>query len=218
MNFEWKLFVQNFVRSVKANLPVEKEKPPKQLLHAFGNVVDERIAMFPSDQHEKAFKLGREWEVHGDYEIGGRSEACVELLPNGTGIRFQGNLSKHPSFPRGGYLSFYWRGLLDLEDYERIVLRVRSDGRPYFFHIKTESFMLDSDLFQIAFKTRADGLWYNIKAPFSKFRLTYRGYVTEDQPEMHPKNVFGMGVTIADGKPGPFQMDISTIHVEKEYE
>jgi hypothetical protein len=60
-------------------------------------------------------------------------------------------------------LSFYWRGLEDFEDYERIVLRVRSNGQPFLFHIKTESFMLNSDMFQIAFKTKPDRTWCHVK-------------------------------------------------------
>ncbi|GJD07873.1 Complex I intermediate-associated protein 30, mitochondrial [Galdieria sulphuraria] len=200
-NLEWKIFVQNIIRSVKANLPIDHEKPPRQLIHAFGKVVDERIAAFPSHQHEKAFKQGSDWEVHGDFEIGGKSEAFVETLRDGTGVRFCGDLREHSAFP---------------QDYERIVLRVRGDGQPFLFHVKTKSFMLDSDMFQIAFKTKPDGTWCNVKAPFSRFKLIYKGHVTDDQPEVYLKNVLGMGITVAGRKPGPFQLDIASIHVEKD--
>jgi len=215
-NLEWKIFVQNVIRSVKANLPINHEKPPRQLVHAFGKVVDDRIAQFPSSQLEKAFQQASNWEVHGDFEIGGKSEAFVESLPDGTGVRFYGNLREHPAFPRGGYLSFYWRGLEDFEDYERIVLRVRSNGQPFLFHIKTESFMLNSDMFQIAFKTKPDRTWCHVKAPFSRFKHIYKGHVTDDQPEVYLKNVLGMGLTVADREPGPFEIDIASIHVEKD--
>jgi hypothetical protein len=40
--------------------------------------------------------------------------------------------------------------------------------------------------------------------------------VTDDQPEVYLKNVLGMGLTVADREPGPFEIDIASIHVEKD--
>ena len=50
--------------------------------------------------------------------------------------------------------------------------------------------------------------WVTLALPVRDFRLVTRGTIREQQYELDAGSVVGMGITIADGRNGPFNFEI----------
>lgn len=138
--------------------------------------------------------------------------------------RFHGSIStelprNNPQVQRTGYAG--WRNrdrgwtifgklLWDLERYNYLGLRVKSDGRKYYVNIQTESIVYE-DLHQHRLHTRTPGEWETVFIDLSAFVRTNYGEVVEPQSEMMTQKIRTIGMSLTDRVHGPFDLAINKI-------
>lgn len=172
-----------------------------------------------------------EWTVSSDQEIGGQSEAYLKLGKNNTCFLY-GTLCSTP--PRDGetkysgyctmrskqqLASFDRKKHFDWTTFNTLHLRIRGDGRPWMINIASEVFFSHQkdDIYCYFLYTRGGPYWQDIKIPFSKFFLTHRGRIQDNQHPLWLDKVNTIGFTLGDKADGPFQLEIDFIGVNKDY-
>ncbi|KAK9533996.1 hypothetical protein VZT92_009073 [Zoarces viviparus] len=173
-----------------------------------------------------------QWTVSSDREIGGQSEAYLKLGKNMNTCFLSGTLSSTP--PRDGEtrysgyctmrskqsrVSFDRKKHNDLSSFNTLHLRVRGDGRPWMINIATETYFSHQkdDIYNYFLYTRGGPYWQDVKIPFSKFFLTNRGRIQDDQHPLWLDKVNTIGFTLGDKADGPFQLEIDFVAVCKDY-
>lgn len=173
-----------------------------------------------------------QWTVSSDHEIGGQSEAFLKLGRNNNTCFLYGTLSSTP--PKDGetrysgyctmrskqqLMSFDRKKHYDWSSFNTLHLRVRGDGRPWMINIATETYFSHQkdDLYNYFLYTRGGPYWQDVKIPFSKFFLTSRGRIQDDQHPLWLDKVNTIGFTLGDKADGPFQLEIDFIGVCKDY-
>ncbi|XP_017268517.1 complex I intermediate-associated protein 30, mitochondrial [Kryptolebias marmoratus] len=173
----------------------------------------------------------QEWTVSSDEMIGGQSKVYLKLGKNDTCFLY-GTLCSAP--PRDGetrysgycamrskqpLASFDRKKHYDWSSFNTLHLRVRGDGRPWMISIATEAYFSHQkdDLYSYFLYTRGGPYWQDVKIPFSKFFLTNRGRIQDDQHPLWLDKVNTIGFTLGDKVDGPFQLEIDFIGVCKDF-
>ncbi|XP_071600818.1 complex I intermediate-associated protein 30, mitochondrial [Heliangelus exortis] len=166
------------------------------------------------------------WVISSDVEIGGKSEVHLTLGRNNQAALLYGTLNTE--VPRdgetkySGYCSMRSKPLLgsfarkkyyDWSNFNSLYLRVRGDGRPWMVNIYTDPYFSHQkdDLYNYFMFTRGGPYWEEIKIPFSKFFLSSRGRVQDNQHPLWLDKISTLGFTIGDKVDGPFQLEIDFI-------
>ncbi|GJJ76596.1 NADH dehydrogenase [ubiquinone] 1 alpha subcomplex assembly factor 1 [Entomortierella parvispora] len=162
------------------------------------------------------------WIVGCDKDIGGFSDAKLEITKNGTG-RFSGHLSldlpDNETVEKSGYAGFrtktrpssiFGTPVWDTCLYEYLSLRVKGDDRKYFVNLQTDGFV-PTDLYQHRLFLKTPGEWETVLIPFKDFILTNQGFIQEEQVEIFRERVKNVGVSIIDRVSGPFELEIEEI-------
>ncbi|XP_030337444.1 complex I intermediate-associated protein 30, mitochondrial [Strigops habroptila] len=166
------------------------------------------------------------WIISSDVEIGGKSEVYLKLGRNNQAAMLYGTLNTE--VPRdgetkySGYCSMRAKPLVgsfarkkyyDWSNFNCLYLRVRGDGRPWMVNIYTDPYFSHQkdDLYNYFMFTRGGPYWEEIKIPFSKFFLSSRGRVQDDQHPVWLDKISTLGFTIGDKVNGPFQLEIDFI-------
>jgi len=103
---------------------------------------------------------------------------------------------------------------LNLEAYDGLELRVRTDGRVYVFQIKTEGGNQD-DLFQVILPAIEPGVWTRVYLAFEDFMLTWRGYSEDCPSALERSRIQSFGLLMAERQNGPFRIEIDWVHAVK---
>lgn len=149
-----------------------------------------------------------EWETINDDVMGGRSESSFASA-NGAAA-FTGTVSLKNG---GGFASVRApESSWDLGEAGGIQLRVRGDGRRYWFTMYTEPGGPIS--YRATFQPPED--WTTVMIPFSSLTPYRRGEEVPDAPSFDPTHVRTLGVLIADGQAGPFQLEVAWIREEPD--
>lgn len=159
-----------------------------------------------------------------DTEIGGKSDANLTTSKHGR-LHFHGNVSidvdDDLEIDHSGFCAIRSKpikGLFnkiettDLSYYDCIEIKYRGDGRPYFVNIQTESMLMFEnkfDLFQGFLFTKGGPYWEIDRIPFTKFLVTYQGWLQDNQHEFD--NVRTIGISLCDKKGGPFSLEIESL-------
>ena len=156
-----------------------------------------------------------------DNDIGGISRS--QLLPSkhGRGL-FTGTLSTHVPDGSGidysGFAAirskpivglFNQVEIIDLSIYDCIEIKYRGDGRPYFINVQTKSMVNTNDVYQAFLFSKGGPHWEVERIPFTKFLMTYHGYLQDVQIDF--LNIRTMGISINDKKSGDFSLEIEYI-------
>lgn len=105
------------------------------------------------------------------------------------------------------------RGYLD--GMSGIKLRVKSDGRAYKFTFRTRATYYGRSVsFQKEFPAVTPGEWTEIDIPFSELKATVFGRSVGDIP-FQAWDVRSNGIILADGKDGPFKLEVEWLEVCK---
>ncbi|RUS18391.1 complex I intermediate-associated protein 30-domain-containing protein [Endogone sp. FLAS-F59071] len=163
------------------------------------------------------------WVVGCDRDIGGFSEAHLDITKEGKG-RFWGNISldlpANPDIERSGYAALRTKVMpstifgtpcWDTSLLRYLALRVRGDHRKYFVNIQTDG-VVQTDLYQHRLFLRKPGEWETVMIPFRDFILTNNGEIEEQQIEMHRERVKTVGISLLDRQPGPFELELDWIN------
>jgi monofunctional biosynthetic peptidoglycan transglycosylase len=147
-----------------------------------------------------------DWNAVDDRVMGGVSRSGMEASGEGYAT-FAGELSLESN---GGFASVRTPpDALDLSGLDRLALRVRGDGRIYQLRLRTdESF--DGVSHTTSFRTHP-GEWRTLELPLDAFVPTWRGRVQPDVPPIDAASVRGMGLLVADGQEGSFELDVAWI-------
>ncbi|KAF9927133.1 hypothetical protein FBU30_003483 [Linnemannia zychae] len=164
----------------------------------------------------------KDWLVGCDRDIGGFSEANLEITKNGTG-RFFGHLSldlpANDGVEKSGYAgcrtktkpsSLYGTPVWDTCLFEYLQLKVKGDNRKYFVNLQTDG-VVPTDLYQHRLFLKTPGEWETVLIPFKDFILTNQGFIQEDQIEIFRERVKNVGISIIDRTSGPFELEIESI-------
>ncbi|KAM9291290.1 complex I intermediate-associated protein 30, mitochondrial [Morus bassanus] len=166
------------------------------------------------------------WVISSDVEIGGKSEVYLKLgrnnqaallygtlnteVPRDGETKYSGYCSMRAKLPVG---SFARKKYYDWSNFNCLYLRVRGDGRPWMVNIYTDPYFSHQkdDLYNYFMFTRGGPYWEEIKIPFSKFFLSSRGRVQDNQHPIWLDKISTLGFTIGDKVDGPFQLEIDFI-------
>lgn len=147
------------------------------------------------------------WRTVLDGVMGGRSTGRVSQPEAGI-LRFSGELSLENN---GGFSQMQTTvPETSLKDAIGIEARVRGDGRTYQFDVRCSDVRMMAGSFQTRFDTVA-GEWVTLRLPFDQFRLYSFGRLVPNAPKLSPARVESIGVTLADKKPGAFQLDVDYV-------
>jgi NADH dehydrogenase [ubiquinone] 1 alpha subcomplex assembly factor 1 len=170
-----------------------------------------------------------------DEELGGFSEAHLDWQPASSSpssrsdnakphIKFHGSISttlppNKPHIHRSGYAAFrtqdrkftiFGKALWDVDAYNYLALRIKSDGRKYFVNVQTES-IVPTDLHQHRLYARRPGEWETVLIKWNEFVRTNHGVVVEPQSEMLTQKVRTVGIGLIDRVEGPFELHVERI-------
>jgi len=144
------------------------------------------------------------WPEINDGVMGGLSSG--RMTPGDGHAIFSGVVSFENN---GGFASVRSRPVVhDLSACGGLVLRVRGDGKRYFFRLKTDA-SFDGVSYQVEITPPA-GEWVELALAFSDFVPVYRGREVRDHPPLDPSRIATFGLLIS-RQEGPFRIDIETI-------
>jgi monofunctional biosynthetic peptidoglycan transglycosylase len=142
--------------------------------------------------------VSKQWISVNDNVMGGISKGQFRITDDKT-LEFSGNLSLEN---RGGFASIRTRPVdLNLDGYDKIGLRLKGDGRTYYFNLMTSSRSAASS-YRVPLKTQKD-TWQDIHIKLDDFVYTSFGRVIATAAPLKAKDIRSMGFTLSDKKPGP---------------
>lgn len=143
------------------------------------------------------------WSVVNDGVMGGISNSAVIAVEGG--LRFQGTLSLENN---GGFASIRRPINTKLAGAAHVAVQVRGDGRPYQLRLKTDVSGGDID-WRKEFDT--NGMWQQLTLSLVDFEPVFRGRTLTLPDTADVSRLKQLGFLLADGQPGPFQLDIRAI-------
>lgn len=175
------------IHAQESDQPDEKTVPMKQI-----DFKDETSAV--------------KWRTVNDGVMGGKSDGSSFLTEAGNRI-FTGEISFENN---GGFSSVRTEGgKYDLSGYEGVMVRVRGDGRMYYFTCRVnERSML---AYWYPMQTKA-GEWTTFKVPFSKMYATSFGRKINNTP-LDTENIRSFGLMLYDKVEGGFNLELESIKV-----
>jgi len=166
------------------------------------------------EEYQILFDFGKadaakEWQTVNDGVMGGISDGRFKISEEKT-LEFFGTLSLENN---GGFASVRSRPMnLNLKRGDKLLFRVRGDGREYSLNLYTQS-RLTAFSYRVMFATKKNE-WIEVRIPLDKFLATSFGQVVNDQP-LDPNEVNGIGFLLSDKKAGQFKLEIDWIKVIK---
>ncbi|MFM7539853.1 MAG: CIA30 family protein [Planctomycetota bacterium] len=149
------------------------------------------------------------WQVVNDDVMGGRSVSRVGAGPTGA-LVFSGELSLANG---GGFASMRsLPGDLALGPRDVIVATVKGDGRDYLLNLYTLGAPMAFS-HRVRFTTGA-GTRQTVRFPLAEFKATRFGTPVSAPPAAEAGPVVSVGFMLADGKAGPFSLEVSALGVE----
>lgn len=149
------------------------------------------------------------WTAVNDGVMGGVSRGGAKLVDGS--LHFRGILSLENN---GGFSSIRSGGATrDLSAATAIVLRVKGDGRTYRLQLATNAQYRRSRIsYQAEFPTRR-AEWTEARVPLAALVPMFRGQ-TLSGPPLDLSRIEEIGLSLADGNPGAFALEIDWIRAE----
>ncbi|PNS19685.1 Complex I intermediate-associated protein 30, mitochondrial [Sphaceloma murrayae] len=164
-----------------------------------------------------------------DFQQGGFSKAEITHHPQTASepahVRFRGSIStelppNRSDIQRSGYAAFrtkdfgrtlfgqwYW----DVDPYDYLAMKVKSDGRRYHINIQTDS-LVPTDIHQHRLYSATPGEWETVVVRFGDFVRTNYGMPVEPQSEIMKNKLKSVGIGLIDRVPGRFDISIAEIY------
>ena len=146
------------------------------------------------------------WYVVDDVVMGGRSAGDFRLNEEGHAV-FSGEVSLENN---GGFSSVrYGLNPIDVSSFQKAVLRVKGDGNPYQFRVKSDR--NEPHSYITYFET--NGEWQTIEIPLAELYPSFRGRPLR-RPNYPGQQLAEMAFLIANKKPQTFELQIDWIGLE----
>ena len=146
------------------------------------------------------------WNIVDDVVMGGRSNGTFSLSVSGTGI-FKGKVSLENN---GGFSMVQYKfKTLQVENFSKVSIRLKGDGKLYQFRIKTN----ESDYYSYVSTFNTSGEWETITIPFANMYPAFRGRKldTENYPG---KKMEVIAFLIGNKKAESFHLEIKDIELK----
>ncbi len=154
-----------------------------------------------------------DWLVVNDNVMGGRSVGSLSVTD--TSVVFLGALNTNG----GGFASIRSRELCSaLASFTAVQLRVAGDGREWACDFRAAATPRGFGVtWKARFRTQQDRTTV-VRLPFTAFRPTWRGRLVPAErippDEVFPVAMESVGFTIADGRDGPFRLEVQAVEGE----
>ncbi|MEM1270559.1 MAG: CIA30 family protein [Bacteroidota bacterium] len=140
------------------------------------------------------------WTIENDGVMGGRSKGYVEIKDGA--LIFTGNVVTEG----GGFTSTRARRQLDLSGYDGVELRVRGGGRTFELDVGQGTRDRGREVNRVGlFETTAE--WKTVRVPFDTLETSAHGKPVDVAP-LDRAAIESIGIYIADGKDGPFRLEV----------
>lgn len=147
-----------------------------------------------------------EWRVVDDGVMGGRSDGNFYINEEGHGV-FTGKVSLENN---GGFSSIRHRfETVNTEDYEKVSIRLRGDGKRYQFRAKSRS----SDYYSYITYFETSGEWQTVELELSEMYATFRG-MRLDLPNYPGSSMEEISFLIGNKKAEEFKLLIDKIELK----
>ena len=143
------------------------------------------------------------WRAINDGVMGGISAG--RMVGTENGLSFEGELSLENN---GGFASVRRLVGQDLSGAGRVRIEVRGDGRSYQARFRQDG-RFDGVAWRAAFETT--GSWQTVELAFSAFEPVFRGRRVPQAGPLVAADIRQFGFMLADGKPGPFRLEVRSI-------
>ncbi len=145
------------------------------------------------------------WRVVDDGVMGGRSAGEFVLSEQGHGV-FKGFVSLDNN---GGFSSVRHRFVTkDVGAYEKVIIRLKGDGKKYQFRIKTNK----QDDYSYIYRMETSGDWETIEIPFYQMYPAFRGRTLE-MPNYPGEQMEEIAFLIGNKKEEQFRLQIDHIKI-----
>jgi len=143
------------------------------------------------------------WQAVNDGVMGGISAG--HMVTTESGLRFEGALSLEND---GGFASVRRPVADDPGDAHGVRLVLRGDGRRYQFRLRPDD-RPDSIAWRVRFEAGPE--WRMLEFEWADFEPVFRGRLVPQRGPVAPADIRWIGFMLADGKAGPFGLDIRSI-------
>ena len=147
------------------------------------------------------------WRVLDDVVMGGRSDGSFKINKKGN-AEFSGNVSLANN---GGFSSVrYQTSPIDIENYTKVVLVVKGDGKEYQFRVKNNVSNYYSYI--KTFNTVANE-WHNVEINLAEMYPAFRGRKL-DLSNFSSKTIEEIAILIGNKKNESFKLEIDKIYLK----
>lgn len=146
-----------------------------------------------------------QWVTVDDTVMGGVSSS-KSVVKDGV-LHFTGELSLENN---GGFCSV--RSNTDgwtLPDFDGLSVRIKTGERPLRLTVRTDR-RFDGVMYRHDLPVTGDA-WTTVRVRFADFKPTYHGRVLSGRPPIDPARLRSVGFIIADGREGPFELQVDWI-------
>lgn len=150
------------------------------------------------------------WRVESDRVMGGRSTGKAEVA-EGT-LVFTGEVVTEG----GGFSAVRARKRMDLSGYDGIELRVRGGGRTFELDVDDGTESRGREVTRRG-PVPTSGSWETVRVPFDSLEQSAHGEPVRAGP-LDLSAVRSLGIYIADGKDGPFRLEVDWIRAYRRVE
>lgn len=146
------------------------------------------------------------WHVEDDAVMGGKSQGSLTIIKDGHAL-FSGKISLENG---GGFSSVqsYFEPI-DVSSYSKALLRIKGDGKRYFFRV--QSTLRDRHSYVFPFDTT--GQWQTVEIPFDQMYAKWRGNRLK-LPNYPGQTMAHARFLIANDKPETFELLIGSISLK----
>ena len=149
------------------------------------------------------------WQIVNDSVMGGISTSKMIWVSDDI-VKFSGDLSLENN---GGFASVRATGRMpSLAESNRIVIRVKGDGRRYQLRLRSGRGWRVPD-FSAEFQTQV-GEWQTHSFLIADFEPGWRGRKLQNVPPIKPDEIRSLGFLLGDKNPGGFALEIDWIKAE----
>ena len=146
------------------------------------------------------------WIIVDDVVMGGRSSGSFQLSPDGFGV-FEGHISLENN---GGFSSVrYQFDRINVAEHEKVIIRLKGDGKNYQFRIKDDSGKYYSYI--STFST--SGKWEEVEIKLNQMSPSFRGRKL-DQPDFSHDHIEEIAILIGNKQTEKFKLLIDKIYLK----
>ncbi|WP_430974471.1 CIA30 family protein [Sunxiuqinia rutila] len=147
-----------------------------------------------------------DWTVVNDDVMGGQSHGLFYINTEGNGV-FEGRVSLENN---GGFsLVRYRMGSTDIQELQKVVIRLKGDGKRYQFRVKAKA----SDYFSYVGFFQTSGEWQLVEIPLASLYPAFRGRRLSE-PNFAGDSIEEIAILIGNEKNETFKLELDQITVQ----